>query len=222
MQFSQMHVIFEINISKEILKNDCKKCEWNCNVLQFSIVLWADKGLKLICVSSAIMCSPSALSSQPGFWPLNLWGCHFLISLKPFSDIKKESWTFVNWINCEQLNWLVVQHACKSPTRWCNKHSFATFLKIPEKYLIVNINWGLPTQLWFKIHWSRNVFVCTSFANDSYLNWAQWRTDLGSGFVCAVYRFPECTVPMWASNVTGQSSFPIIHKVGQCWHFCIA
>ena len=54
LQFSQMYLIFEINISKEIKKmiaKNCKKLWQNFNVLQFSAFLGGHKGLKLLAIT---------------------------------------------------------------------------------------------------------------------------------------------------------------------------
>ena len=44
LQFSQMHLIFEINISKEIKKMIAQKIAKNFNVLQFSAFFGVHKG----------------------------------------------------------------------------------------------------------------------------------------------------------------------------------
>ena len=55
LQFSQMHLIFEINILKEIKKMIAKNCK-NFNVLQFSALLGVHKGFSITIILFALIC----------------------------------------------------------------------------------------------------------------------------------------------------------------------
>ena len=57
LQFSQMHLIFEISISKEIKKIIAKSCKKTLNVLQFSAFLGAHKGFLIAIMLFALICA---------------------------------------------------------------------------------------------------------------------------------------------------------------------
>ena len=85
LQFSQMYLIFEINISKEIKKmiaNDYKRLQKTSMCINLVCILWVWASLKLLAItlwlqscclcSSALMRSPSALGDRPGSRPLTI------------------------------------------------------------------------------------------------------------------------------------------------------
>ena len=85
LQFSQMYLIFEINVSKEIKKmiaKDCKRLAKTSMCINLVCILWVWAFLKLLAVtlwsqscclrSSVLMCAPSALGDRPGSRPLLL------------------------------------------------------------------------------------------------------------------------------------------------------
>ena len=82
LQFSQMYLIFEINVSKEIKKmiaKDCKRLQKTSMCINLVCILWVWAFLKLLAItlwlqscclhSSALMRSPSALGDRPGSRP---------------------------------------------------------------------------------------------------------------------------------------------------------
>ena len=87
LQFSQMYLIFEINVSKEIKKMIAKDCKKTSMCINLVCILWAWAFLKLLAItlwlqsfylcSSALMRSPSALGDRPGSRPLIVWTLPF-------------------------------------------------------------------------------------------------------------------------------------------------
>ena len=78
LQFSQMYLIFEINVQKKS-KDDCKRLQKTSMCINLVCILWAWAFLKLLAItlwsqscclcSSALMRSPSALGDRPGSRP---------------------------------------------------------------------------------------------------------------------------------------------------------